>query len=139
MSKKTILIIAIAVAVVLLAGAVLGIYAYIYKNQNHADKLDEQGLYQYNHLLTAFGRTNSLIANDEVLVLDTVNKNLGGDTEATFYIYKYKNESDLMAALKMTPDEIAGNDAYEYMGSGTVTLLDDKFAGMVNMKTMYIK
>ena len=98
-----------------------------------------------SYIVVGLGRFGTQVAKKlyelggEVLVLDTVNKNLGGDTEATFYIYKYKNESDLMAALKMTPDEIAGNDAYEYMGSGTVTLLDDKFAGMVNMKTMYIK
>lgn len=139
MKKKILLIIAIVLAVLVVAGVVLGIYAHVYKNQNHADKLDDKSLYEYNHILTAFGRSNNLISGNEVLVLDTVNKNLGGDTEASFYIYRYENESDLVEALKMTPEQIAANDAYEYMGTGTVTLLDDKFAGMVNMKTMYVK
>ena len=139
MKKKIIWIIAIALGVAILAGAGLGIYAYIYNNQNHADSLDEKGLQEYNHLLTAFGRNNTLIASNEVLVLDSIDKNLGGDTVASFVIYKYENESDLGAALKMTAQQIAESDAYEYMGTGTVTLLDDQFAGMVNMKVLYIK
>lgn len=139
MKKKLIWIIAILVCVAVVAGAGIGIYAHFYNNQNHADNLNNQQLRDYNHLLTAFGRNNKLIANDEVLVLDTVTKNLGGDTEASFLIYRYKNESDLTAALQMTPEQIAENDAYEFMGNGTVTLLDDKFSGMVNMKTRYIK
>lgn len=140
LQKKTIITLSIILAAVLVvAGIGLGIYARHYGDQNHADKLTQDELYEYNYVLTVFGRNASVIGENEVLILDTVTKNLGGNSEASFVIYQYSKESDLLAALNMTPEEIAANSAYEYMGTGTVTLVDDSFAGMQNMKTVYLK
>lgn len=140
MKKKIVVTVSIIVVAALLVGGLgLWLYSRYYGSQNHADKLDEQALYEYNYILTAFGRNANVISDDEVLVLNTITKNLGGDSEASFLIYKYSQESDLQAALHMTPEEIANNAAYEYMGTGTVTLVDDQFAGMRNMKTIYMK
>ncbi len=138
MKKKIIIILSVILVVALVATGV-GIYAYIYGQQDHADAMDSDDRYEYNYILTLFGRNNSLSGDDEVLVLESVDKTLGGDTEATFKIYRYEKESDLSAALKMTVEEIAENGAYEYVGYGTVTLVDDSFAGMSNMKTIYVK
>ena len=140
MKKKTLMTIAIILVATLLVGG-LGVWLYSrhYNNQNHADKLDDEALYEYNYILTAFGRNASVIADDEVLVLTKIDKQLGGNSVASFVIYKYTNESDLSAALHMTAEEIANNAAYEYMGTGTVTLVNDQFAGMQNMKTIYTK
>lgn len=138
MKKRTIWII-VAAAVLVAAIAGVSIYAWQYHNQDHADGLSSDDLYEYNYLLTVFGRNNKLTNNSEVLVVDTVTKTLGGDTEVTFRIFHYEKESDLAAALKMTVEQVGENSAYEYMGYGTVTLLDDNFAGMVNMKVVYVK
>ena len=43
------------------------------------------------------------------------------------------------AALNMTAEEIAEKANYDYMGQGTVTLVDDSFAGMSNMSVTFIK
>lgn len=137
MKKRTVIIVSAVVALALIAG--LGLYSVLYNNRDHADRLNDEQLYQYNHFLTAFGRSNSLTSNDEVLIVDSISKTLGGDTKITFYIYHYENESDLMAGLEMSREEIEKNASYEYVGFGEVTLVDDKIAGMSNMKTVYIK
>ena len=137
MKKRSIIILSIMVAVALIAG--LAIYARLYHEPNYADKLGDDELYQHNYLLTVFGRNNSLTGSKEVLVVDTITKTLGGDTEVTFRIYAYEKESDLMPALHMTVEQIEASSSYEYMGHGTVTLVDDQFAGMVNMKPVYVK
>lgn len=137
MNKRIVIIAAIAVALALIAGFI--IYSVFYNNQDHANRLNEEQLYQYNHFLTVFGRSNSLTGDDEVLIVDSISKTLGGDTKIMFCIYHYENESDLMAGLEMSREEIEKNSSYEYMGYGEVTLVDDKIAGMSNMKTVYIK
>ena len=88
LQKKQIWTIAAIAAAVVLA-VIIGIcaYAHHYNQQEHADFLSQDELYQYNYLLTAFGRNASLTADDQVLVLESVSKNLGGDTVATFVIY----------------------------------------------------
>lgn len=137
--KKKALIITVAAAVLVAAIAGICIYAWQYHNRDHASDLNSDELYQYNYLLTVFGRNNNLTSNSEVLVVDTVTKTLGGDTEVVFRIFRYEKESDLAPALKMTVEQVGENSAYEYMGYGTVTMLDDNFAGMVNMKVIYVK
>lgn len=137
MKKRTIIIASVAVVAALLIG--LAVFSVVYNNQDHAGALKGDDLYQYNYFLTVFGRNNSLTGDDEVLIVDSISKNLGGDTQIVFYIYHYENESDLMPALEMTRQEIEKNASYEYVGFGEVTLVDDKIAGMSNMKTIYIK
>ncbi len=137
MKKRTIIFVSIAVAVALLAG--IWVYAAYYRNQDHADSLKGDELYEYNYLLTVFGRNNSLTGDNELLIVDSISKNLGGDTQVTFRIYHYEKESDLLPGLKMTREEIEKNASYEYVGFGEVTLVDDAFAGMSNMKTVYVK
>lgn len=140
MKKKTIIVLSIIVAAVLvLAGIGIGIYAHIYGQQDHADAMSVEDRYQYNYALTAFGRNSGRTSNSEVLIVDSITKKLGGDTEVIFYIYRFEKESDLSAALYMTAEEIAENSSYEYMGFGSVTLVDDSFAGMTNMRTVYVK
>lgn len=137
--KKNILIISIVAAVAILAGVGLGIFAHYYGNQNHADQLDKDGLFQYNYVLTAFGRNSSLIGSNDVLIVESVSKSIGSATEITFVIYQYTSESALNAALYMTPEEIADNANYIYMGTGTVSMEGDDFSTMQNMKTTYVR
>ena len=137
--KKLIVILSIVAAVAIVGGVAFGIYAHQYNNKNHAENLSESELQNYNHLLTAFGHRNNLIGSKDVLIVDTITKTVGGDTEITFFIYQYKQESDLYPALKMNAQQIADNENYEYMGTGTVTMIQDEIGGMTNMRTVYVK
>lgn len=141
MSKRTqiILWVCIVAAVIAIAGIGYGLYAHNYNNRNHAQNMEENELFQLNYTLTVFGRNNNVIGSNDVLILDTMTKEMGGDTQITFVIYRYTNESDLNRALKMTAAEIAEDPSFEYMGNGTVTMVEDEIAGMRNMKATYIK
>ncbi len=136
--KKILIIASIAAAVALLVGAGLGIYAYFYNQPNSADGMSADERYEYSYVLTIFGRHSQQTANDEVLIVDTVTKSFGGDTQVTFHIYRYTWESDLSPALRMTKQQLDEHENYTYMGKGTVTMIGDDFAGMSNMQTMYI-
>lgn len=137
--RKLIIIISVAVALIAIAAVAYGIYARHYNDQNHAENLSSSDRSSYNYALTAFGRTNSIIGDKDVLVLDTISKELGGDSQITFVIYRYSSESDLNDALKMSAEQIAQDARFEYVGTGTVALVDDEIAGMSNMKATYIK
>lgn len=139
MKKRKITVLLIVLAAALLIGIGVGIYAAFYNNHDHMADMTDKELYEFNYVLTAFGRNAELTADNEVLILETMTKNLGGDTEVTFKIYHYERESDLSAALDMTNQQISENSSYTYMGHGTVTLVDDSFAGMSNMKVMYVR
>lgn len=141
MSKRTriILWICIVAALIAIAGIGYGLYAHNYNNRDHAQDVEEDELFQLNYTLTVFGRNKSMIGTNDVLILDTMTKEMGGDTQITFVIYRYTNESDLNRALHMTAEEIAADPSFEYMGNGTVTMLGDEIAGMSNMKTTFIK
>lgn len=137
--KKIIMIISIVLLVAALAGIGVGIYAKHYHSLNHAEDLTGDELFEYNYVLTVFGRNKQVISSNDVLIVDTVTKNLGGDTEITFFIYRYTSESDLDAALRMSAEQIAADSRFEYMGTGTVSMIRDEIAGMSNMKTVYVK
>ena len=137
--RKLTITLSIVAAVVILASVVFGIYAHRYNHKNHAETLTDSELQNYNHLLTAFGQRNNLIGSQDVLIVETITKTVGGDTEITFVIYQYNQESDLYPALKMNAAQIAANENYEYMGTGTVSMPQDNIANMTNMKTIYVK
>ena len=141
MSKRTKIILwaCIVASVIAIAGLSYGLYARSYNNRDHAENMEEDELFQLNYTLTVFGRNKSMISTNDVLSLDTMTKEMGGDTQITFVIYRYTNESDLNKALHMTAEEIAADSSFEYMGSGTVTMIGDDVARMSNMKTTYIK
>ena len=109
-----------------------------YNNKDHAQDMSRDDRYFMNLSITTFGDTKALIGEQEVLVLDTVTKHRGGDTLITFVIYQYPEISDYYRALSMTPEEIAADPAFTYMGTGEVTLRNDEIAQMGNMRTSYI-
>lgn len=139
MKKRKYTVPIIMLAALLVIGIGIGIYAVYYNQYDHMGAMTEKELYEYNYVLTAFGRSASITASNEVLILDTMTKKLGGDTEVTFKIYRYEKESDLADALYMTNQEIGEASGYTYMGHGTVTLGDDSYAGMRDMEVFYLR
>ena len=139
LKKKLIIIISVAVVLVAIAAVVYGIYAKNYNNRDYAAEMSSEEVYQYNYMLTVFGRNANRIGNQDVLVIETMTKELGGDTLITFHIFRYTKEADLEDALKMDLSQISADSRFECVGDGTVTMIDDKVAGMSNMKTSYVK
>ena len=139
LKKQIIWVVAIALAIIAVAAVFFGIRAYRYNRQDHAANLTSDERVQMNYTLTVFGRNNNQVGTKEVVVLDVIQKQVGGDTQITFQVYRYTSESDLNDAMKMTVEEIANDSRFEYVGNGSVTMVDDKVAGMSNMKTSYVK
>lgn len=139
LKKNLIIIISVAVVLVAIAAVAYGVYAKKYNNRNYAAEMSAEEVYQYNYMLTVFGRNANRIGSQDVLVIETMTKELGGDTLITFHIFHYTKEADLEDALKMDLTQISADPRFECVGDGTVTMIDDKIAGMSNMQTTYVK
>lgn len=136
--KQTILrVAAIVLALALIAGIGLWIYADQYSKQNFADSMSQEERYQHNYTMTLYGRKYQYSGQNDVLILESVHKNLGGNTEITFRIYSYGNATQLSEALKMTCSDIEKDQRFTCIGTGSVTLLGGKLVNMSDMKTLY--
>ena len=136
---KIIRITAIVLALAVIAGIGLWIYADQYSKRDFVASMTEQERYQYNYSLTLYGRNYQYTGKSDVLIVENIQKNLGGNTEVSFRIYSYSNSTLLSEALKMTCADMDKDQRFVFVGTGTVTLLDDQMAKMANMKTLYYR
>ena len=137
--QKIIRFTAIVVAMAVIAGIGLWIYADQYGKRDFADSMSQEERYQHNYTITLYGRQYQYSSQNEVLIVESIHKNLGGNTEITFRIYSYTNATQLSEALKMTCSDIEKDQRYAFVGTGSVTLLGGKLVNMSDMKTLYYR
>lgn len=137
--QKIIRIVAIVLALAVIAGIGLWIYADQYSKRDFVSSMNEQERYQYNYTLTLYGRNYQHTGKSDVLIVENIQKTLGGNTQVSFRIYSYSNATQLSEALKMTCSDMDKDQRFTFVGTGTVTLLDDQLAKLSDMKTLYYR
>ena len=137
--RKLFSILSIAFLIFSIAFTCFGCNNKGYNKKDHAEGMSADELRQYNYAITVFAQNKNKINSNDVLIMDTMRKERGGDTLITFVIYQYASFSDMNQALRMTAEEIASDSRFVYMGTGEVTLGNDQIAQMKNIKTVYIQ
>ncbi len=137
MKKKTILMI---LAVVLLAAAGFGIFRLATHNTaNHADRLGAGELQACNTAVTQKAQVSGTIGKQEILILHTLSKTRGMDSDAVFYIYRLPEGADPSdyTGLRISQADASGD--LVYMGTLSCRLVENDHTSAYDMKVTYIR
>ncbi len=132
--SKILLIIFLIVAVLAAAGAAAWIS---YNNMDHSAILGDENVARYNGAITASARAYNSIRPDEFVLIDTVSKELGGNTNATFRVYKLPEGAKFTDYQYLRVQDVPANFAPEYVGSGTARLMEGSLERIIVSITYY--
>lgn len=137
MKKKTILII---LAVILLAAAAFGIYRLATHNTaNHADRLSAGELQECNTAVTQKAQVSGTIGKQEILILHTLSKTRGMDSNAVFYIYQLPEGADPNDYTGLRASQAESSGDLVYMGTLSCRLVENQLTSAYDMKVTYIR
>jgi hypothetical protein len=127
MTKKTFII--LTSIVLLLTVVALGIWLY--------PKFAPVDVSQYNLYATLHARSTGLISNQDILILNTIDRKTGDDSLAEFNVYRLPNGANADEYLKMDASEVG--DKLELMGAASCGFTDDNPTAVKNLKVRFLK
>lgn len=137
MKKKILLIV---LAVVILAAAVFGVYRLAtYRTANHADRISDSTLVDYNRAVSGKAIATGNIRSREILLLHTLTKTPGQDPVAEFYIYLLPEGADGEDYMDLRAEEVPENSELVFTGTFSCRLVEDDLAAIYDMKATYIR
>ena len=120
--KQKLLLIALAVVAVLSVAAV--IFVLSYDHIDHGTTLSKSEISQYNIAITAAARSYKAITSSEIVIIDTVSKELGGHTEITFRVYQLPEGKTDAAYMELRVSDLPADFAPDHLGNGTARLVN---------------
>lgn len=137
MKKKIFLIILCAI---LLAAAGFGVFRLATHNTaNHAHRLSASELQECNTAVTQKAQVSGTIGKQEILILHTLSKTRGMDSNAVFYIYRLPEGADPhnYTGLRINQAEASGD--LIYMGTLSCRLVENQLTSAYDMNVTYIR
>lgn len=133
--KRLIMLLA---AVIILAGAALGIYRLAtYETANHADRLSAKAVEEYNRTVSGKAIAADAIRSREILLLDTVTKTHGQDSVAVFRIYQLPEGADGADYMHLRAEDAGQHPELTEMGTLTCRLVGNDISTVYNLKSSY--
>lgn len=135
--KKKILI---PLLVILLIGVGFGIYRLAtYNSTNQAGWMSKDEKNEYNSTITQRAWKTGRISQDEILILKTVNKNLGGDTQIDFYVYKLPQGAKATDYFSLEVSQISEDMGLTHVGLASCRLAGGNLKSITNLEIKYIR
>lgn len=115
----------LAALLVIGAGCVAGYFVYDYNTSNHASRLSTEQIAGINTALTGSAADQDLIEDGQIIVLDKVYKQLGGDTNVTFHVYETSGATDMAAARGYRVTHAKKDASLTQVATGSAVLVRD--------------
>ncbi len=136
--RRKLLPVLIPVLLLALVAGAFGIYRLAtYESANHAQRWSQQELLECNSAVTTKAQTSGRIAQQEVLVLHSLQKSLEKDSTAVFYIYRLPQGADAGNYLGLTTDEIDALGTLTLMGTLSCRMLGEDIDSIYGIKVTY--
>jgi hypothetical protein len=136
-SKKRWILIAVLTVVVLAVG--LGIYQLVtYGDTDQSGWMSEEEKTQYNTALTRQAWLTGRISKNEILLIKTVNKNLGGDTHVELYVYQLPEGGVAKDYLHMDVSQVGADSGLKHVGTASCKLAGDKLESVYSLQVTYM-
>lgn len=116
MNKQSLIILAVAIAIVALV--VVGVvgYSHWYSHTDHTTLMNQQELDDYSATLSNYLRNTGNIARSEYVVVTGISKTLGANTVVSFQVF---------------------DSSHQPMASGTLELYEDSLSNILNISIPY--
>lgn len=125
--KKTLIIVA---AVLLVVAIGIAVFALTRKQPSVQD---------YNVNATQRGWLSSTLSKNDILILKSITRNPGGDSQAEFYVYRLPTGEVSINYLHLQVSEIGKDSKLEHIGTATCTFIGDDPASIYNLKILYLR
>ncbi len=112
---------------------------YNYNTSNQASWLSADDTYAYASTVTERAQKAGLIADDEIVVVNKVYKEFGGDTDVEFKIYKVAEGADAATYMYFRVAKLSKDAPLEYVGTANASFSNDKLEGIYNLAVQFIK
>ncbi len=126
-------IIALALLFCIGAGCVGGYWVYNYNTTNQASWLSADDTFGYNEAATKQAQKAGLIAEDEILLLNKVSKQLGGDTGITFKVYRVLEGENAENLMQYRSGKLPENAKVEQTGVASATFIMDQIGNITDL------
>lgn len=123
-------------ALFVLAGTATGSYlVYNYNTSNQASWLDEQEKVTLNAALTEEAQNQALVADDQILIVKKVSKELGEEQVGiTFNVYQVADGADMNSVWAYRSTDAKSDEALTQVGEGSATVLKDDLAAVSDLE-----
>ena len=122
----------LALCLLLIAAVAIGIF------MNH-NRLSPQRIRGYNTAATQRAWKQSIIGNNDIMILKSVTRDPQGDTKVEFNIYRLPAGAMASNFLDKEVSDLDANAGLELMGSGSCTFIGDDLAAIYNLSTVFLK
>lgn len=135
--KKKVLI-TLAVVLALVLG--FGVYRLVtYNSSEHSNWMDKDEKTEYNTALTQHAWRTAKISRNEILLLKSVNKNLGGDSQLEFYVYQLPDGAKSTDYLHLDANQVSSDSGLIHIGTATCRLAGGKISSIYSLEVKYIR
>ena len=123
-------------ALCVLAVTATGSYlVYNYNTSNQASWLDEQEKVTLNAALTEEAQNQALVADDQILIVKKVSKELGEEQVGiTFNVYQVADGADMNSVWAYRSTDAKSDEALTQVGEGSATVLKDDLAAVSDLE-----
>lgn len=120
---------------VLAVTATGGYLVYNYNTSNQASWLDEQEKVTLNAALTEEAQNQALVADDQILIVKKVSKELGEEQVGiTFNVYQVADGADMNSVWAYRSTDAKSDEALTQVGEGSATVLKDDLAAVSDLE-----
>ena len=112
---------------------------YNYNTSNQASWLSSDDTYAYAAAATEKAQQAGLIEENQIIVVNKVYKELGGDTQIQFNVYTVAEGGDGDTYLYFRVAKLSKDAPLEYVGTASATFSNDKVEGIYNLAVQFIK
>lgn len=93
----------------------------------------------YNTAATERAQASKMISKQDILILKSITKDPGGDSQAEFYIYRLPDGAKAEDYLHLQVSKISADSPLEHMGSASCTFIGDDPSAIRNFNTVFLK
>lgn len=112
-----------------------GYLVYNYNTSNQASWLDEQEKVTLNAALTEEAQNQALVADDQILIVKKVSKELGEEQVGiTFNVYQVADGADMNSVWAYRSTDAKSDEALTQVGEGSATVLKDDLAAVSDLE-----
>ncbi len=136
--RRKLLLVLIPLLAIALIAAAIGIYRLAtYESANHASLMSKADLRACNSTATNKAQINSRIAQQEILILYSLEKDYQTDSDAVFYIYRLPEGGSAADYYGLTTAEIDALGSLTLMGTLSCRMVGNDVSTAYNVKVTY--
>jgi hypothetical protein len=135
LSRRQIVILAVLFCIGV--GCVGGYLIYNYNTSNQASWLTGSEISGYNEALTQYAQDKDIIQDNEVILINKVYKELGGDTSIDVVVYQLGDGEQASDWLGYRSGKLPKDAPLTQMGTGSAIFLKDNLTDIYNLTVQY--